>query len=106
MTEIDFEALAQVNAWAAKRLEWQDRRGRLAPVFEAMAARIRNLTTTIVPDMLAGPTANSRKSIVTLEASIAAFPAKLSEIEQEFELVMASARRRTAALRLWLGELS
>jgi len=78
----------------------------MAPLYEAFQESTRLLTTSITPELMAGPTANSRRALMNLEKSVAAFPERMKEQERTYESNLARVRRRTAALRAWLEVLA
>jgi hypothetical protein len=106
MSELDAEALEGVRAWAQRRVDWVDRQRRMAPLYEAMDESNRILMTKITPDLMAGPRADSRRALLTLEKSVAAFPQRMMEQERKYEANLARVRRRTEALRAWLEALA
>lgn len=106
MSELDIEALQATRDWVAAQLDAHDRRQRLAPLREAFAKRIELTNTEMIPDLMADATANTRKSILNLEKSFAETDAKIASAESEAQRLLASARRRTKALRRWLEDLS
>ena len=106
MTELDVGALEKLRLALEKRLERQDRWERTRPLREAMGESILNLITNITPELMAPPIAQSRKAALKLQQSLAEFPDRLRESEEEMQRLVNSAKLRTAALRRWLDKLS
>ena len=105
MSQINFDDLEVVRAWAQKRIERADTRSRMSPMNEVVRGMMES-TISRTNELMAGPYARSRISFTNLEKSVAEFPLKMQEVEREAQATLNSMRRRTAALQLWLQELS
>lgn len=100
--ELDAEGLARLNAWAEGRIAAADRRARMRPLMEAMNRTLEETMSRTVPDLMVAPEAQVRRSVTSMERSVANFPATLAEVQREHDERLARARRRTALLREWL----
>lgn len=106
MNELDEVGLRHIRDWAQTRIDAHDKRQRLAPLRDAMQKQIEAMQTQVVPDLLAETTAQARRSLLSLEESLAKFPERLRDAEAQMDAVLAAAQGRTASLRCLLEALS
>ena len=106
MKEIDLGDLEAVREWAQRRVDYRERQKRMKPLFNAVQANSRALTSDVFPSLMAGPAAEVRRSVLALEKSLAEWPQKSDEAEAKRQANLARVRRRTAALQAWLDAVS
>ena len=103
LNESDLEA---VRAWAQRRIDKRERWLRMAPLREAVGGGAKLLITSVVPNIMADPTVQTRRSVIALEKSDTEGAQRMRETEERLEAQLARAKRRTAALRGWLEALA
>jgi hypothetical protein len=104
--ELDLEALARLLPNIEKRIERHEHRQRMAPLHEAMFGNTENLITRTSPDLIAGPTARARQSVIKLEERQSESDRRFAEAERKLQLLQEASGLRTKALRSWLEEIS
>jgi hypothetical protein len=105
MTELDRTNLERVSERARREIGAHDRRRRNQPLREAFEKQLEAFQTSFIPDLMAEPEARVRKSVLRLEAKLRELPDRQREVEAEWELLLASARKRTNALSAWRDSL-
>lgn len=103
---IDTETLEELHTLVQARVARLDRRRRNQPLHEALQQRMKAIMNDIVPNLTAGTTADSRKSVLAMEESIERFPERLAAMEEKNAANLARVKERTAVLRGWLEALS
>lgn len=102
---IDTTSLEQVRAWADRVIDLDEYHRQIAPLMKEFFEPMHSAMISI-PDAFTESAARTYESLVSLEQSVSEFPERKQEVERDLEAALASARRRTAALRQWLEALS
>lgn len=77
----------------------------MQPLYDAMTGRLQSFAGSGAIEIRAGAVANTRRATRNLEESVEQFPDQLRQIDARNAAALASARRRTDALRKWLESL-
>ena len=95
------EALIKLNRSLADRIQRLERWRKTRAMMQNMMGVFSSFNSKIIPDVLAGPSAQTRKSVLTLEESLQNFDSKLKDIDEKYEAMLDQIRQRTALLRAW-----
>ena len=103
---LDQQDLERLRNWIKRRVEGIQYRRQMAPISMSIISQMKSLSRSASDQLMAPHRAKSEASLDRLESSLRELPEKIAAEEAKQQEMLAKARKRTAALEHWLGELS